>query len=330
MKIIIPLAGYGTRIRPLTFSRPRALLHVSGNTILGHSLNLLADLLDNEVIFVLGYKGEMVEAWVRENFPDLKATFVWQTGTGQADALWQCQEYMTDEDLLVVSGDVIVQTRYTQLTETNADMVCLVDKTERMGTLGVVALDDANHVTQFTEDETVANAHTVAGIYWFKQGSTLRTALQDCMANGRTELLDACKDLLAGGTTIEAKFAHFGIQVSDRLSLFHANERLLGLGYGTDDIIDRSYAEDFTALPPVFAHDSAEIDQCVLGPYVSIGADAVVRNCMIRNSIIEDGAVVENCMLDGAVVGKNGRVTGQFKSLFISDESVVNLGSTGV
>ena len=330
MKIIIPLAGQGTRIRPLTFSRPRALLQLSGNTILGHSLNLMSDLLDNEVIFVLGYKGEMVEAWVRETYPDLKATFVWQTGTGQADALWQCRDYMTDEDLLVVSGDVVVQTRYEQLAESEADVVCFVDKSERMGTLGVVAIDDANHVTQFTDDETVANAQAVAGVYWFRQGHMLRSALEQCIENGRTELLDACKALLAGGTAIEAKFAHFGIQIFDPLSLFHANARLLGLGYGTDDAIDRSYAEDFTALPPVFLHDSAEIDSCVLGPYVHIGAEAVVRNSIIRNSIIEEGAVVENCLLDGAVVGRNGRITGQFKSMFVSDESTINLGTTGV
>ena len=325
MKIIIPLAGQGTRIRPLTFSRPRALLPVSGNRILGHSLNLMADLLEHEIIFVLGYKGEMVEAWVRENFPDLRATFVWQTGVGQADALWQCRDFMTDEDVLVVSGDVIVQTRYLQIAETNADVVCLLDRAERIGTLGVATVDASNHITQFTDDETTPNAHTVAGIYWFRHGSILRDALEVGMANGRTELLDACKSLLAGGTAIEAKFAHFGIQVFDPLSLFHANERLLGLGYGSDDAIDRSYAEDFTALPPVFVHDSAEVDSCVLGPYVSIGADAVVRNAIIRNSIIEEGAVVQDCLLDGAVVGRNGRVIGQFKSLFISDESSVDL-----
>lgn len=325
MKIIIPLAGQGTRIRPLTFSRPRALLHVSGNTILGHSLNLMADLLEHEVIFVLGYKGEMVEEWVRENFPNLQATFVWQTGAGQVDALCQCREFMTDEDLLVVSGDVIVQTRYQHIAETEADVVCLLDKVERKGTLGVAAVDAAHHIVQFTDDETMPDVHTVAGIYWFRQGTILRDALASVMENGRTELLDACKSLLAGGTAIEAKFAHFGIQVFDPLSLFHANERLLGLGYGTDDIIDRSYAEDFTALPPVFVHDAAEIDSCVLGPYVSIGADAVVRNSIIRNSIIEEGAVVEDCLLDGAVVGRNGRVRGKFKSMIVSDESVVEL-----
>ena len=97
-------------------------MHVSGNTILGHSLNLMADLLEHEIIFVLGYKGEMVEEWVRENFPHLQATFVWQTGAGQVDALWQCREFMTDDDdLLVVSGDVIVQTRYLQIAETEAE-----------------------------------------------------------------------------------------------------------------------------------------------------------------------------------------------------------------
>ncbi len=327
MKIIIPLAGQGTRIRPLTFSRPRALLSVSGNRILGHSLNLLADLWGHEFVFVLGYKGEMVESWVRENFPDLRATFVWQTGMGQADALWHCRDFMTDEELLVVSGDVIVQTRYDLLAETDADMLCWVDKVERIGTLGVVAVDEANRVTQFTGDETVAHGHTVAGVYWFRQGKILHSALQVTMENGRTELLDACKNLLDDGTVIVAKFAHFGIQVFDPPSLFHANQRLLGLGYGSDDAIDRSYAEDFTALPPVFLHDSAELDSCVLGPYVSIGAGAVVRNCIIRNSIIEAGAVVENCLLDGAVVGRNGRVTGQFKKIFIGDQASVDLGS---
>ncbi|RMH43974.1 MAG: hypothetical protein D6688_08495, partial [Alphaproteobacteria bacterium] len=89
LKIIIPLAGWGKRLRPHTWSRPKPLLHVAGNTIIGHLLNFMSDITTEEVIFVVGYKGDEIEAWIRANYPHLNARFVVQEEPlGQAHAIW--------------------------------------------------------------------------------------------------------------------------------------------------------------------------------------------------------------------------------------------------
>jgi glucose-1-phosphate thymidylyltransferase len=101
---------------------------------------------------------------------------------------------------------------------------------------------------------------------------------------------------------------------------------VLSLGYGTLDAIDRSYAEDFTVVPPVFIHETAVIDQSVIGPFASIDAGATVKSSIVRNSIIDAGAHIENCILDEALVGENVKITGKTQKLFVGDNSVVELG----
>ncbi|MCP5100215.1 MAG: NTP transferase domain-containing protein, partial [Chloroflexi bacterium] len=115
MKIIIPLAGFGTRMRPLTWSRAKPLLTLAGNTIVGHLLELMADITTDEVIFVVGYKHEQIEAWIREKYPNLNAQFVTQEeALGQAHAIWMCRDFLDDGDVLVAFGDGVVDAEYTQ------------------------------------------------------------------------------------------------------------------------------------------------------------------------------------------------------------------------
>ena len=115
----------------------------------------------------------------------------------------------------------------------------------------------------------------------------------------------------------------FSFPITNWDELKYANKRLLGLGYGSEDFVDRSYGEDFTALPPVFLHETAVVDQCVLGPYAHIAADTDIQSSIIRNSIIYPGAQIKNCIVDGAVIGANAIITGQVYGSFIADNEQV-------
>ena len=102
MKVIILLAGYGKRMRPYTWSRPKPILRVAGNTVVGHILDMMSDITTEEVVFVVGYKGAQIEDWIRENYPDLDTHFVVQEQPlGQAHAVWLCGEYLDDGDRLI-------------------------------------------------------------------------------------------------------------------------------------------------------------------------------------------------------------------------------------
>ncbi|MBE2197110.1 MAG: NTP transferase domain-containing protein [Anaerolinea sp.] len=338
MKIIIPLAGHGTRMRPHTWSRAKPLLHVAGNTIIGHLLNLMSDLTEapgNEVIFVVGYKGDEIEAWLRENYPRLTMHFVVQEqALGQAHAIWVARQHINnDEDVLIAFGDGIVDAHYNTIPDYNVDGVLLVQEMEDPRTFGVVVTDEAGLVTDFIEKPAgFEHRNVIAGIYWFRDGRSLLTALDTLIANGRQTkgeyyLVDAYHVMLEQGARFKTQPTVIWLDAGKPDFMLEANKRLLGLGYGvTEDIIDMSYAMDFTALPPLFLHETAVIDASVLGPYVSIGANVTIKNSIIRNSIIDAGAYIENAIITDSLIGENTRVVGKHVTLFIGDNSTVQLG----
>ena len=332
MKVIIPLAGYGKRMRPHTWSRAKPLLHVAGNTIIGHLLDLMSAIMTEEVIFVVGYKGDEIETWIRRNYPHLDAHFVVQAeALGQAHAIWMCRDYLDDGEVLVAFGDGIVNAEYAQIPEPEADGVILVQAMEDPRTFGVVVTDENGVVTDFIEKpDSVEHNQVIAGIYWFRHGRTLATAIQTIIAQNRQTkgeyyLVDAYKVMLEQGAVIKAKPAIFWLDAGKPDYMLAANKRLLGLGYGSEDAIDRSYAEDFTVLPPVFIHETAVISASVIGPYASIGAGAVIQDSIVRNSVVDGGTAVSNTILDGALIGENATIVGKGKALFVGDNSIVNL-----
>ncbi|MCP5098015.1 MAG: hypothetical protein GY943_20905 [Chloroflexi bacterium] len=187
-------------------------------------------------------------------------------------------------------------------------------------------------MTAFIEkQDTMAHKDVIAGIYWFKNGIQLRDALdtviaEDRKSKGEYYLVDAYKVMLEQGAKIKTKETIFWLDAGKPDYMLSTNQRLLGLGYGTEDAIDRSYGEDFTVIPPVYLDESAQIENCVLGPYVSIGPDAVLKNCIIHNSIVDAGANIENAILEDSLIGENTKVKGTHKKLFIGDNSKVELG----
>jgi glucose-1-phosphate thymidylyltransferase len=333
MKVIIPLAGYGTRMRPHTWSRAKPLLNVAGNTIIGHLLDLMSDILTEEVIFVVGYKGEEIEAWIRENYPQLNAHFVVQEeALGQAHAIWMCREFLDEGEVLVAFGDGIVDADFAHIPEPAVDGILLVQHMEDPRTFGVVVTDEAGFVTDFIEKpETTEYKDVIAGIYWFKNGRTLHRALQTVIdenrqTKGEYYIVDVYKVMLEEGAKIITKPTRNWLDAGKPDFILNANQRLLSLGRGTTpDAIERSYAEDFTVIPPVFIHEDAWIETAVIGPYATIEAGVTVKNAIIRNSIIDANAHVENCILTDSLVGENATIIGKSQTLFIGDDSIVNL-----
>ena len=335
MKIIIPLAGYGTRMRPHTWSRPKALLNVAGNTVIGHLLNLMSAVTerdDSQVVFVVGYKGNEIEVWLRERYPQLNMHFIVQReALGQAHAIWLCRDFMDEGEVLIAFGDGIVDADYAGIAEPNVDGVCLVQPVEDPRHFGVVAVDERGFITNFIEKPaTMAHKLAIAGIYWFSNGRQLQQALNTVISEGRQTrgeyyLADAYQVLLRQGVRIITRPTIFWLDAGNPENILATNARLLSLGHGTADVIERSYAEDFTVLPPVFLHESAVIDSAVLGPYTSVEANVTIRNAIVANSIIDAGAHVESCVLKDALVGQNARVVGKGLSVFIGDDAIVEI-----
>lgn len=338
MKTIILLGGYGTRMRPHTWSRPKPLLNVAGNTVLGHILAQMSDVTGGEVIFVVGYKGKQIEQWVRETHPHLDSHFVVQEeALGQAHAVWLCRDYLQDDDDLVLAfGDGIIEADFdamrTGAGRQDVDAVFMVDEVEDPRGHGVVVLDEDGFVERFIEKpQTKEHNLLVTGLNWFRSSRRLFETVDKVMREERQTLgeyfmADAYEVLLAQGARVVTAPVIQWVDTGQPQNILHANMRLLAVGHHSPDAVERSYAEDFTVLPPVYLHPEARVEGSVIGPYVTIEAGAVVRQSIVRNSIIDRDAVLDHCILDGALVGEEAEVTGRARALFIGDNSVVEVG----
>ena len=331
MKVIIPLAGFGSRMRPHTWSRAKPLLNVAGKTVIGHLLDQMTSVTTEAVIFVVGYKGDEIEAWIRDHYPYLDTHFVLQPEPlGQAHALWLCRDFMVS-DVLVAFGDGIVKANYQDIPDDNMDVVMLVQEMEDPRRFGVVVVDEQGIVQQLIEKpDTMEHKLAAAGVHWFKDGRRLAQALDTVITEGRKTkgefyLADAYHVLLEQGAKVGTKPTIFWLDAGNPENILATNARLLGLGYGTPDAIERSYAGDFTVIPPVFLHETAVIERSVIGPYASIEAQAVIKDSIIRNSQIDAGAQIENCILDAALVGERTHIKGQSLKLFVGDDANIEL-----
>jgi glucose-1-phosphate thymidylyltransferase len=294
VKIIIPLTHKNTTLTNLAAGRPESLLSLAGSTILDHVLTLLKLQPTDEVIFASGKYEETIKEWVTENFPTLNASFVHIDTGGRSKSILACRDYLDDEPVLVISRRTLSEFDYADITDSEADVVVMgqPDKPE----------EDAN-------------------IWWFRNGRSLLSALQ-----ATTNYNDALKHLRGEGAVIVRKPVKQWLDARTPDKLLEANKGLLALGRGaTPEAIDRSYAEDFTVLPPVYIAENAYIESGVVGPYTHIGAGVTIKNAIISNSIIEDGAIIENCILKDSIVGKNTKIIGKTQKLFIGDDSTIQL-----
>lgn len=156
------------------------------------------------------------------------------------------------------------------------------------------------------------------GVYWFRSGK------QAAQMVGQTAVWQDFPQLAAAaGMRVEQQAPDFCAPVDSVATWLHANERLLGLGFASEDAIERGYGEEFTVLPPVFVAETAVVEKCVIGPFVAIGPDAVVRESVLTNCIIDTEALVENVVLDRSVVGRGGVINGRKQSLLLNDDEVL-------
>ncbi|HET6443823.1 MAG TPA: sugar phosphate nucleotidyltransferase, partial [candidate division Zixibacteria bacterium] len=294
MKVIILLAGYGTRMRPHTWSRPKPILNVAGNTIVGHILDLMADITTEEVIFVVGYKGEQIEAWIRENYPHLDTHFVIQEeALGQAHAVWLCQDYLDDGDVVVAFGDGIVDAAYGDMPNPDVDGVILVEEVEDPRRFGVAVLDEDGFITGFIEKPpTMEHKMAIAGINWFRSGRQLFEATDQILKHNRQTLgeffmVDAYQVMLENGAKMRTMQLKQWADAGTPEAILETNSRMLAVGYGSYEALERSFSENFTLIPPVYMHDSVIVDASVIGPYVSIGPGVTLTNTVVRNSVID-------------------------------------------
>lgn len=328
MKVIIPLAGLGTRLRPHTYSKPKPLVSVAGKPVLGHILDELKNLPIEEVILITGYLGNQIKDYVGKNY-DFKATYVEQPEMlGQAHAINLAKEYVQgNTDVLVIFADTIFKTDLSKLTSLKTDGVLYVREVEDPARFGVTVLDKEGIITKLVEKPTepVSNL-AVIGVYYFKDGAGLMQATDEVIQKGKTlggeyYLADAIQLMIDKGSRFEA----FPVDVWEDCgkvdALLQTNQYLLK----QMDKVEQPYSKDDSLIiPPVFIAPDVKLSRSIIGPNVSIAAGAQISDTIVRDSIVNEKAVIECSTLDNSVIGSNATVIGTFRRLNVGDNSEID------
>ncbi len=319
MNIIISFAG----LESSQSSTPFALRRLAGSTILGHILALLLDLPVEKLILVVSSGLEQVERSVRESLPDLSLHMVLvEDANDPITSLNECRALLDSEQLLFVSGSYIAEAEYAALISSEAGASCLIQGEQDAVLTELLAVDDNGFLTAAEGEDRVR----WAGSCWFRHGTDLVKALDAVDSQRNYSLGSLLSHLAAQGVQISTKQAFYCLDTRSVESMLHANARLLWLDHGTQDAIERSYAEDFTVLPPVFLHETAVIENSVIGPFVNLEAHAAVRNSIVRNSLIGIGTEITDAILHDSLIGDDAVITGLKSTVIADDGAIVKLG----
>lgn len=323
MKVIIPLAGFGTRLRPHTYSKPKPLVNVAGKPVLGHILDKLSGLDIEEIIFVTGYLGEQIETYVSSHY-DFPARYVEQKELkGQAHALYLTRELISGP-VLIIFVDTIFETDLRDLDQAPADGILYVKQVEDPRRFGVAVLEDGR-VTRLIEKPTSCEHNlAVIGVYYLRDSQWLMRAIEelierDIKTQGEYFLADALQLMIDQGARLVARQLEVWEDCGKPETVLHTNRYLLDHGQG--QIVA---AENSIIIPPVYIANTATVVNSIVGPYVTIADEGVIRNSIVRDSIIDERSHIEDAMLSGSLIGRDAKVSGSFERLNVGDSSQVD------
>jgi glucose-1-phosphate thymidylyltransferase len=322
---IIPVAGVGTRLRPHTHTLPKVLLHVAGKPIIAHILDDLPGLGIKEAVLIVGYMGDLVRDYVVRHYPGLKAHFVEQPerlGLGHAVSL--AADHVDDHPVLIILGDTIFEADLKGVLAgaTHSIGVKAVEDPRRFG---IVETGKDGRVTLLIEKpERPASNLAITGIYYFTHGKPLFDALEEIQrknirTKGEFQLTDAMELMVQNGEVLTTFPVAGWYDCGKTETLLETNRILLAKRGGAQEIAGS------VVHRPVSVAADAVVENCILGPHVSVAAGARLKNAIIRDAIINENATVEDILIESSVVGENAMVKGAFKRLNVGDSSEVNI-----
>ena len=329
MKVIVPLAGFGKRMRPHTWSKPKPLVNVAGKPVLGHILDKLSnlDVQVEELTFVVGWLGDQIQEYYEASGYPYPARYVEQKELlGQAHALWLAREYLSGP-VLIIFVDTVFDADLHGLEGSGLDGVLYVKEVADPRRFGVAVLDPDDRVTHLVEKpNTFDNRLAVIGAYYIRDAAWLVRAIEELMARdiqskGEYWLADALNLMMEQGARFGVRQVAYWEDCGTPKDVLQTNRFLLEHG---QDNGDQATPVNSVIIPPVYIAPTARVEHSIIGPDVTIADHATVLHSIIRDSIIDEGASIDDTMLDRSLIGKEAFVRGRYRVLNVGDSSQVD------
>lgn len=325
MKLVIPMAGLGTRMRPHTWTRPKPLLPLAGKPMLGHILDRFRDLPVDEYVFITGWLGEQVEAYIRAGYT-IPAHFVVQKEMlGQSHALWLAREHLEGPLFVLFVDTLFDDVDFSGMESLDADGIIFTKREEDPRRFGVVEADGNGRALKLIEKpDSVENKNVLIGLYYFKDGDWLARACETLMerhiqTKGEYYLADAVTLMIQEGAIFYTREVGVWEDTGKPETTLLTHRYLLE--NGCDNSIEALHP-GVTVIPPVYVHPDATVERSVIGPYVSIHAGAQVHDSILRDTIVDEKAELDSVLLENSMVGRWTKVDGHFRELNLGDSSV--------
>ncbi|MGM0608480.1 MAG: sugar phosphate nucleotidyltransferase [Candidatus Muiribacteriota bacterium] len=326
MKVIIPVAGIGSRLTPHTLTVPKALVQVAGKEMLAHILDKVKKMENlTEVVFVVGYLGEQIVNFVKKNY-DFKSSFVYQKERkGLGHAIYMAMEEMKNEDvepLLIMLGDTLFEMNLDKVIKSDGDGVIVTSEVSNPQRFGVVVKKENKIINLVEKPEKFVSNRAIIGIYYLKNISLLKQSLKYIIDNniktrGEFQLTDALELMLQKGSVFYDELCDLWLDCGKPDTLLATNQKLLDIYFK-----NREYKlKNSVVIEPVAIPEGAEIQNSVIGPHVSIAEGVQVNNSIIKNSIINKDAVIENTVMTESLIGEKAMVKPGMSRFNISDSS---------
>jgi glucose-1-phosphate thymidylyltransferase len=292
--------------------------------MLSHVLERVMPLRPRRLIFITGYLGQQIEDWVTAEY-DTETVFVEQPEMlGQTDAIIRARE-AADQDALILFPDMLFEADFSVITESNADVITFVKEVPDPSAYGIAVERNGRVVRLVEKPKDPESKLAVIGIYYFRNMPDLYSAIVEqferrISLKNEYFLADAAQIMIDRGKKVITSTVSVWEDCGNDAALLQTNRYLL-----------QTISDGYSGIPgsgvvePSYVHPTARIESSIVGPYASIGPDAVITRSVVRDTIVDQGARVEDAILDYSIVGRDAHVSGHAVSLNVGDSSTVRI-----
>jgi len=318
LRAIIPVAGNGLRLRPISELKPKVLIEVAGRPVLDHILRNLAESEIDELVFIVGPMKKLVKEWAEKLYGDrFTQRYVTQDKQlGLGHAIYCAKDFLEGKVLITLGDEIFSRSYYSiikSMDSNNSHAAIGIKEVDDHHHYGMIRVDKDNIVTEMVEKPLEFDGRlAIAGVYYLNEASYLKKALEQTMkkrgAGGEYQLTDALQLMVEGGTRFSTISVGEWYDCGRLETLLSSNRRLLERSHYVDE---SAYILNSEIVEPCYIGPNTRVVNSKIGPNVSMGAGASLESCTLQDAVVETGTIgtgynIRQCILSGnKILGSN-------------------------